>query len=383
MNILKFKNVGETISKSEGVKKREIYLKTSKIGFEIEGNVEGVSPEDDFCGGCDGSEHFCMRCDIPEEWEDCPNFRSSDNYCLYYSESVCDLCSRRENEICSRETLSDIFRKISAELGDIPTYKDTFKENKEFLYIYNDGSVNTELVTGALEISQVKNVFRKALKLLSKYGVEVSPIVHAGGHQTVSYHDYFPSIVARNTIQINRYYLPSLLSLGCVRGSEKRSDSFRACPPSPLYGEGEQRIPIWNKYSSINFKETSPAMQTHYKLIEFRYPDSHKNVNQVILSSVINMASIAKAFSVSSDGVAVFSQNHFDNVKHEVNNFYNYGRFIDSESIKSETHELIEYLEEEISSYANVDSVYNAVDEIMNPNMLMENGVDVGEIKLR
>ena len=381
MNILKFKNIGETISKSEVEKKREIYLKTSKIGFEIEGNIPGV--ENNFCDDCDGSENYCMHCDIPDEWEECPHFRNSDNYCRYYSESVCDLCNRRNDEYISDESLSDVFRKISAELGDIPIHKSIFKENKEFLYIYNDGSVNTELVTGALQLKQIKKVFQKALKLLNKYGVEISPFVHAGGHQTVSHQDYFPSIVARNTIQINRYYLPSLLCLGCVKGSEKRSDSFLACPPSPLYGEGERRIPIGNKYSSINFKETSPAIQTNYKLIEFRYPDSHKNVNQVILSSVINMASIAKAFSVSSDGVAVFSQNHFDNVKHEVNNFYNYGRFIDSESIKSETHELIEYLEEEISSYANVDSVYNAVDEIMNPNMLMENGVDVGEIKLR
>ena len=383
MEILKYKRIGETISKSQIEKKLETYLKTSRIGFEIEGNVFGLDSRNISCDGCENGNYNCMDCDVPDDWEECPHFRSSDCYCRYYGESICNLCARRDDESVSGNPLMDIFNEISKELGNIPTYKDDFKENKEFLYIYNDGSVNTELVTGALKLSQIKKVFQKALTLLKKYGVKVSPMVNAGGHQTISHQDYFSSAVARNTIQINRYYLPSLLSLGCVKGSEKRNNDFRSCPLSPIYGEGERRVPIYNKSSSINFKETSLAVQTNYKLIEFRYPDSHRNINQVILSAVINMSTVAKAFSLSSEGVAVFSQNHFDEVKSEVAEFYSYGHFKNPESVKDETHRLVEYLEDEISSYANVSSVYSAVDEIMSHNMLMENGMDVGEIRLK
>ena len=382
MDIIRYKRIGETISKSQIEKKLETYLKTSKIGFEIEGNKVGSDYEESLCDDCNGSDEFCMNCEIPDCWEDCPH-HENDDYCRHYGTSICSMCGRRDEGGVSDSELNETFRNISKELGNIPIYKDRFKENKEFLYIYNDGSVNTELVTGALELSQIEKVFQKALKLLNKYGVEVSPDVHAGGHQTVSHHDYFPSVVVRNTIQMNRYYLPSLLCLGCVKGSEKRDNNFRSCPPSPIYGEGENRIPQWSKYSSINLKETSPALRTNYKLIEFRYPDSHRNINQVILTAVINMSTIAKAFSLSSDGVAVFSQNHFDEVKSEVAKFYGCGHFDNLKNIKEETYELIGYLENEISIYANVKSVYSAVDEIMSHNMLMENGSDVGEIKLK
>lgn len=381
MDIIKFRDVGETIPKSDIDEKLETYLRTSKVGFEIEGSATNVSSNGNDCDECDDYDQYCSGCVIPERWSNCPHFRADDGYCRYYGSSICEMCEGREGYI-SGNSLMSIFNKISDELGGIPTCKGSFEEDKEFLYIYNDGSVNTELVTGALRVTQIEDVFRKALELLDKYGVEVSPTVHAGGHQTVSHEDYFPSIVARNAIQINRYYLPSLLTLACVEGSERRDSDYRSCPRSPVYGRGDERIPHWTKNASINFKNTAAAVQTSYKLIEFRYPDSHKNVNQVILSAIINMATIAKAFTMSDEGVAVFSQNHFNIVKSEINEFYYDGRFRNPDMIKKETRGLIYFLEDEISNYANLDSVRRAVDDITSHN-IMENGMDIGEIILK
>jgi len=381
MDIIRFRDVGETISKSNIDKKLETYLRTSKVGFEIEGSAINATSGESDCDECEDYGAYCSECEIPERWSDCPHFRSDDGYCRYYGSSICEMCESRHGCL-SENSLMSIFNKISDELGGIPTRKSNFQENKEFLYIYNDGSVNTELVTGALRVTQIGNVFRKALELLEKYGVEVSPIVHAGGHQTVSHEDYFPSIVAKNAIQINRYYLPSLLTLACVEGSERRDSDYRSCPRSPAYGNGNERIPHWTKNASINFKDTAATVQTSYKLIEFRYPDSHKNVNQVILSAIINMATIAKAFTMSDEGVAIFPQKHFNIVKSEVNEFYCDGRFRDLDRIKKETRGLIYFLEDEISNYANLDSVRRAVDDITS-HKIMENGMDIGEIKLK
>lgn len=381
MNIIKFRDVGETIHKIDIEDKLETYLRTSKVGFEIEGNASHATSGESECDECDEYDAYCSECDIPEQWSNCPHFRSDDGYCRYYGSSICDMCENHDRYM-SDNSLMAIFEKISNALGGIPTRKGSFREDKEFLYVYNDGSVNTELVTGALRVGQIEKVFRRALDVLEDNGVEVSPIVHAGGHQTVSHDDYFPSIVARNTIQINRYYLPSLLTLGCVVGSERRDSDYRSCPRSPVYGRGDERIPHWTKNASINFKGSGTSVETNYKLIEFRYPDSHTNVNQVIVSAIVNMATVAKAFTMSNQGVAVFSQSHFNFVKSEIRDFYYDGCFRDMDAIRKQTRGLLHYLEDEISHYADLNSIRKAIDDITSHN-IMENGVDIGEIILK
>ena len=131
MNIIKYKTFGKTISKSNIEEKLETYLKTSKIGFEIEGNAS-VDTSEDGCDDCDSSENLCLYCDIPDDWTNCPHFRSSNYYCEYYRESV---CGGQDNENISDGSLTDVFQKYLKNWVAFPHAKMYLRKTKNF-FIY-------------------------------------------------------------------------------------------------------------------------------------------------------------------------------------------------------------------------------------------------------
>jgi hypothetical protein len=248
----------------------------------------------------------------------------------------------------------------------------------DYQYVYNDGSVNTELVTSAIPLSEVHDVLQRGCSVLEDYGVNIDPSVGAGCHQTISYGKPFSYPVVKNVIQQVRYYLPALLAIGCVEGTHHRGEYRGLMDPSwksdELYTE---------KYSAVHTKRTMAVSRNSFDLLEFRYPDSHTNVWQTVLTAIINMAIIARAFKISVNGIVSFPQSHWDKVKRNSNTFYNEGVFNDKTWVRGLADELLSDLKDEISYFADFNSVQRAVKEItIERGLYMKNYRDIQPIAL-
>jgi hypothetical protein len=182
--------------------------------------------------------------------------------------------------------------------------------------------------------------------LINHFGLKVSPTVRCGGHQTFSMGANFPGIVARNVVQLVRYYLPALLWISCVHGTSHREGGvYRNIPVSgwsrSLEGGRGRNVeetdecpreaadyPFNNKYSAVHIK-ADKAVRIDPYLLEFRYPDGIKFSNIHHLTAIVNAALIARAIDISVHGVPEIPQARFNKTKEEVYQFYETEKFID------------------------------------------------------
>lgn len=388
----------------------KIFKETAKVGFEIESDY-GVmscgfnSPRE--CGVCDD----CVVCDRCTEGDiycnSCSHFVCKDGnipcryndggYCNYFEREICNMCiencTRCEDcfpcESCdelSDVDVDDVNRRVANDLGCESGHLDYDPSKKDYQFVYNDGSVSTEVVTTALKLNEVYPILTKAYVVLDRYNCKISPEAKAGGHQTVSFAKPFPIIVVKNVIQLVRYYYPALLAIGCIKGSHNREggNDYRCYPSSgvDLY-HGRN-----HKYLAVHIKRST----SFPKLIEFRYPDSHTNINQCILTALINIALVAKAITLSQYGVFVIDENHLTKAKTNTTQFYGDDSFVDVSWVRDLGREMLEDLQKEINYFGVYDltneypkqSVRCAVEEIINHNdCSMSNNMDIKEVYLR
>ena len=374
---------------------KKLFQKTAKVGFEIEGEMEledascHETPRNcSFCEGCSP----CDRCyECGQICNYCPDYKSSSyGYCKFNDNRYCnkhdfDICEKCKDEDlqcrgcnpCSSCDLFDenddkineehyaISKILKCRVGHCEYEKN--KKSSKFQYIYIDGSVNTELVTSALRLKEAEKVLCLGINTLRRYNTELSPHCGAGGHQTISYRNYFPYLVSRNIIQLVRYYLPALLIIGCVNGSHFRG-SFRSLPTrdTAIFGE---------KYNAVHIKSDCAVRNTP-KLIEFRYPDSHTNINQTLFTACINIALCSKAFSLANDGLISIPQNHFNQIKSSVNEFYRRGKFDNTDFVKDLIISLSSDLQDDLKAFIDLKSANNIFQEI-HDIIYMENGEDL------
>ena len=255
----------------------------------------------------DLNNNECIRC---RERRRCC---SSCSYCLQCH--VCDTCtnpirgnSERSQALNSGQVLEKIAKvaKCSGHKGDcLPT------EYGDFLWAYHDGSVDTELVTAPIPLHDMERVLKSGINIFRKNSIIMSPAVRAGCHQTFSFDRTFPDVVARNIVQLVRYYLPALLSIACVEGTEGRQASYRKIPNDP--GWSENATYFNEKYEACHVK-AQLALNYQPRLIEFRYPDMHPHVTQHMASMILNYAIILYSIHLARGGVASFSNMHWESV---------------------------------------------------------------------
>ncbi|MHC1583969.1 MAG: hypothetical protein ACXQTM_04990, partial [Methanosarcinales archaeon] len=356
---------------------------------EIECEIDDEKACDGCSGQCEGDQRgSCWRCDGCNPCDYCPL-----DECPYEDPSECDqwetvcsnctICEDCEDyyrcENCDR--ISEAHKKISEELQClVGKNEDDYDPRYDFQYVYYDGSVNTELVTRAMRLYEIPRILSRAYDVLHSYDAEIDPSAGngAGGHQTVSFGEVFPDVVVMNVIQLVRYYLPALLAIGCVQGTEKRGD-YR-----DLVGPAWKKDEVWTKkYSAVHMKQ-SKVVDAGCDLIEFRYPDSHVNVWQTVLTALINITIVAKAIKLSAQGVFSFYQSHWERVKENVESFYENGYFNDETWVKELAMEMLDDLKEVISELAEFQSVKEGVTEIVNHRGLYpKNYNDIKPLRLK
>ncbi len=259
-----------------------------------------AAPEDlnnNECISCRGRRRCCMNC----------------QHCSFCQ--VCNTCtnpirgnSERSQAMNCIQVLEKIARvaKCSKHKGDcLPT------EYGDFLWAYHDGSVDTELVTAPIPLHDMERVLKSGVDIFRKNSIIMSPAVRAGCHQTFSFDRTFPDVVARNIVQLVRYYLPALLSIGCVEGTEGRAANYRKIPDDP--GWSENATYFNEKYEACHVK-AQLALNYQPRLIEFRYPDMHPHVTQHMASMILNYAIILYSIHLARGGVASFSNMHWESV---------------------------------------------------------------------
>jgi ketosteroid isomerase-like protein len=273
----------------------------------------------------------------------------------------------------------------------VHTYFKCTKEvdlNKDFMYAYRDGSVTVELVTQPLKLDHLAEVHAYAVKeFRSKFGLQVSPSVHCGGHQTVSFSGFFPEVVARNAIQILRYYLPALLWISCIKGTNARG-AFRSLPVPGWKknlgeemdnGEDERQVSFNTKYAAVHVKPDL-ALKTSPKLIEFRYPDGIPQSNLHQLTAIMNTAIVYAAFDYAKEGVAEFSQTRFNSIKAETEHFYKNNKFAHPDVVASMAAEMIQELEPAARAIGfSIEEPVNYL--IQNPPFAVDVFKDIEEIQ--
>ena len=383
------------------------FLKNFRVGIEIEANIEEeetsceMSPGE--CGVCDNC-HVCERCEDNEVYcNNCRNYQNDseedrcthreEDFCNFYTQDICGMCQTEEVR-CSgcdpcdgcedRHTdtnIDSVHEDIANHLKCTSGHCEYKENNGNFQCVYNDGSVNTEIVTSALKPKDFKTVVCEGINALLDEGGEISPYQKAGFHQTFSFGHTFPDIVCKNVIQLIRFYLPALLCVSCIDGTYQRNNgsNFRAIPESGLK-MGEE---IYNeKYTAVHTKKignlSSPS------LLEFRYPDATENINQTALTMLFNTAIIAKAFDESEKGIIEISQRHFNRVKEDVGSIYSTGDYYHYEWVKLLVFEMFAYLKPELSKITDIENVYHALIDITNHHAgHMENNEDIKEVKIK
>ncbi len=169
--------------------------------------------------------------------------------------------------------------------------------------VYEDGSVDTELVTQPLKVEDIRPALSLWLDVLYDCGVVVDSEEGAGCHMTVSVGTPLPSIVKANTEQIIRYFAPALLELACHCSISCRDPDFYELNSSPI----RRCDKYWgldgvvNKYRAVHFKSFSRNVTG----FEFRYPDPATS-DRLYVIAVLNMAIVLKAMKITIDHNGVF-----------------------------------------------------------------------------
>ncbi len=161
-----------------------------------------------------------------------------------------------------------------------------------FNRVYNDGSVDTELVTQPIEIENIVDILNEFHWVLKKYNVLLSPEIGAGGHQTVSINGlHAERTVKANVEQLTRYFSPTLLRLGCIPHLTRyRKYFFRKLNESCAY---RWSLDGFRKYRAIHFKEFGGTSG-----FEFRYPDVLSPIHSWV-SAVANASIVLKAYRIT------------------------------------------------------------------------------------
>lgn len=277
------------------------------------------------------------------------------------------------------ESLNDVHDNISNTLNCKIGKSEIQVEDlsNDFLYVYNDGSINTEVVTGALKLNNLRNIYSRAIETMEDLNIRISPRYGAGGHQNISSATMMPGIVGRNIRQLLRYYLPALCKIACVKETVYREYSYRDYPPC-----GWRKYVENEKYCAMFCKSKFSINQFGEGLYEFRYPDAMININQVYISTIINAAIVLKAVKLSQNGVAMISKKDKEQSK---NLYEKITTEIDISSILPEMinrfNEMVRYLIDEIDQICKasfekkIDLPF--VEEQLAKVSLMENGSDL------
>ena len=203
---------------------------------------------------------------------------------------------------------------------------DRMTADSDFLWAYHDGSVDTELVTKPFQLPRLLVALNKGIQIFKDENIIMSPSVRAGAHQTFCFEKPFPDIVARNIVQIMRYYYPALLSYACVEGTQGRSYTFRKLPNRP--GWSDKALRFNEKYEACYVKHEH-AINYQPRMIEFRYPDMHQYANVHIAVACLNWAVILYAIDMSKQGVAMFGNEHWEYSNASSNLILTAGQFDD------------------------------------------------------
>jgi len=251
------------------------------------------------------------------------------NHCHIRNCADCTVCDTCESGARGRGQTKPVLKAIAEELGIIcGKIYDTsnLKFNSNWLYVYNDGSVNTELVTAPIQLYRVGDVVKEGLDIFNRYEVKAYPAqdCRAGAHQTFSFDGVFPDIVARNIVQLIRYYLPALLAIGCYHFGTHFRGKYRILPENPSWGD---RCEVFNtKYEACHVKGQL-ALEYKPRLIEFRYPDMTPRWKQHELVCLINAALLLEAGKLSKSGVVSFHNYHWEYVQETTRQIYELGAF--------------------------------------------------------
>ncbi|RLC83298.1 MAG: hypothetical protein DRJ03_17585 [Chloroflexi bacterium] len=169
--------------------------------------------------------------------------------------------------------------------------------------VYEDGSVDTELVTQPLKVEDIQPALSLWLDVLYDCGVVVDSEEGAGCHMTVSVGAALPSITKANTEQIVRYFAPALLELACYCSISCRDPDYYKLNRSPIRRYDEQRglDGTSNKYRAVHFK----SFNRNVTGFEFRYPDPATS-DRLYVIAVLNMAIVLKAMKITIDHDGVF-----------------------------------------------------------------------------
>lgn len=393
------------------------FSESFQVGIEIEANIPpndccnnpqqcsysacSNCPVCDDCPVCDscgpeGTDRciFCQRCsdaDFDSNGE-CRNYNFETQRCSVVSD-ICDECVRHDVRCegcnpcdrcpidpCEGCELKEVpYSEIAAKLG-CTVGKETYVENPKsnFLYIYDDGSVNLEIVTAPHKLNQLRNVLEKAYSILEDYDATISPSEKCGGHQTFSYKNYFKGTFVINATQLVRYFLPSLFIIGWTKSTDNHSARYYFCTmPERLWNRDKKGSTINNKYDAIHIKPRDAVKSTFPKFVEYRYPDGNWNIDQVIFTAIINAALTLKAIKMSAHGIMTFTQEHFDNVQRLANDLaYGYPdlfKIVTEPELRDNFNELTEILKPEIHLVSNLKtSEYLAImsEVIDNPPLL-------------
>lgn len=247
-------------------------LQTLRCGIELEGNVGNKH-----CHG-DIYNDPCEHCRAPS----CNGCEYKDGY--DNTNTVLKLIASKAKCSPSRNLIKDI------------------RLCGNFLYAYNDGSTDVELVTNSVPLHKFGDLVKQGLSILKSCNVVVDPSASAGAHQTFSAEEPFDHIVISNIVQVVRLTLPALISVGCVINTSKRDSGYRSMP------HNRDAYLKDSKATAISYK----LLSANTSLVEFRYPDGHNNVKQHELVALINAAIILKSIELSIGG-KVFDPDVGDN----------------------------------------------------------------------
>ncbi|RLC86707.1 MAG: hypothetical protein DRJ03_08010 [Chloroflexi bacterium] len=221
-------------------------------------------------------------------------------------------------------------------------------------YVYEDGSVDTELVTQPLRVDEILPSLRLWMNVLSDCGVAVDSYEGAGCHMTVSAGVGMPLYVKANVEQIVRYFAPALLYFACDQDMSRRDPDYYELNGSPIIRLSENRTlnGITYKYSTVHFKTFGRVSG-----FEFRYPDPTEPT-RLYAVAVLNMAILLKAIKITIKHGGVFK---IKNKRMRMNNRV-YGRFVNRIDISDYRDlitimagELIEFLADEIEEISGLN----------------------------
>lgn len=244
------------------------------------------------------------------------------------------------------EMLGEIADAFRCAVGKNRTRGTPYLSHKEVANVYEDGSVNLEVVTTPQKLCDIAKVHRYVCGVIKKYDAEIRPNVGngAGGHQTVMFdhrNGYFTDTVARNVIQLSRFFAPALLWISCVQGTSARGN-YRNLNRSAV------RVPEHFPNDKYMFVHAKCLDSRGVYAFEFRYPDSHELSNIVQVTAVINTAIVLKAIRLSRFGVLECTQSYWDEVRWMVDEFYGGGAFEDEDKASSMIDRLMKYIGQEI-----------------------------------